>query len=150
MTNDSIFHVIDRFMANINLSIQIWRVCALYHYARPGVFYCQLGAITFAIFCFMNSQDAQIDKDADAFIFWHNFWHTFPFFGIIIECYDYFYLGDFDSASSSQELTSPDQGRNKTLTLCSLWTEFELTTLFGLGPRSVEFDDDINEGKKLM
>jgi hypothetical protein len=149
MTNDSIFHVIDRFMAIINLSIQLWRVCALYHFARPVIFYCQLGAITFAIFCFLNSQDAQIDKDSDAFIFWHNFWHTFPFFGIMIECFDYFYLGDFDSEISIQELTSSDQAVHKKWTFYSLWTEFEITTLFGLGPSSVEFDDDRNDGKKL-
>ncbi len=101
MTNDSIVHVVDRFMAVTNLTLQIWKITAISFYGRPKHFYCQLSAVTFAIFCFMNSQDAQEAQDMDGFVFWHNCWHIYPIVCICIEVTDFFYLGDCDASGKT-------------------------------------------------
>jgi len=97
MTDDTFIHVIDRFMAMVNLAIQSWKVATLFYHARSGTFFCQLCAIIFAAFSFMNSQDAQQAHDPEGFIFWHNMWHIYPFIVFFIECFDFLYLGDYDA-----------------------------------------------------
>jgi len=89
MTNDSIIHVIDRFMAVINTTLQSLRITLFYLYARPRIFILNLMAFIFAIFSFMKSQDSQQSHDVEGFIFWHNMWHCCPLLGIMIDVYDY-------------------------------------------------------------
>lgn len=83
-------------MAIINLAAQVWKLCTIFYYGRPGTFYVHLCAITFAVTAFFNSQGAQQAHDTNGFIFWHNCWHVYPFLCIIIEGFDYFYLGEYD------------------------------------------------------
>ena len=59
MTNESLIHVVDRFMATFMISLYAWKMTAIFYYGRPSFFIAQLCAVTFALFSFMNSQDAQ-------------------------------------------------------------------------------------------
>ncbi len=97
MTKDSYIHVLDRIMAIINCSMQSWKVCTISFYSRPSILICQICAITFAFFCFLNSQASQQAQDPNSFLFWHNAWHCFPFVGIAIEVYEFLYLGEYNS-----------------------------------------------------
>jgi hypothetical protein len=117
MTGDTFIHVFDRFMAVFNVTLQFWKLFEIFFHGRPGTFYVQLCAITFAIFSFMNSQDAQEAHDCEGFIFWHNCWHVYPLIGIVIESFDYFYLGDYDAMSK----TSKPFEMDTKLTLQQLW-----------------------------
>lgn len=96
MTNESMVHVVDRFMACLNVAFFAWRLSAFYFNARPAIFFSSLAASTFALFSFMNSQDAQESRDRDAFVFWHNLWHLYPFQCILIESYDVSVLGEYE------------------------------------------------------
>ena len=71
MTNDHVVHVLDRFMATFMAVAYIWKMSALYFYGRPTTFFAQLVSFTFALFAFMNSQDAQETRDVNGFVFWH-------------------------------------------------------------------------------
>ena len=93
MTNDHVVHVLDRFMATFMAVAYIWKMSALYFYGRPTTFFAQLVSFTFALFAFMNSQDAQETRDVNGFVFWHCLWHIFPFQIICIETYDVYVLG---------------------------------------------------------
>lgn len=88
MCNDSVWHVIDRFLALSNLGITFWKLSALYKYARPSRFYFEIASITFAIVCFILSQDAQEARDKESFVFFHNLWHCYPFACILIHTVD--------------------------------------------------------------
>lgn len=146
MTNDSVVHVIDRFMANINLSMQMWKLSTYMYYARPGTFYCHLCAITFAIFSFMNSQDAQHEQDREGFIFWHNCWHCYPFVCVVIESFDYYYLGELDEFNEViVNVTSSHMDRR--WTFCKIWSNIKQLILFCMDPTSVDFDD-VSEKEK--
>lgn len=124
MTKDSYIHVIDRFMALINLSTQTWKVSVLFYHARPATFYCQLCTVTLAIFCFMNSQEAQQDHHPEGFIFWHNLWHCYPFVAIFIECIDYYYFGEYVYKKSGESYYSYDDAGNK------LWIKLKAAIMF--------------------
>lgn len=96
MTKDSNIHVLDRIMALFCFILQIWRLSSLWCHVRTNTFFFHLGAFIFAIFCFMNSQEAQQFHDPDGFIFWHNLWHIYPLLCTLIELYDKFILGEFE------------------------------------------------------
>jgi len=97
MTNDSMVHVMDRFMAVSMMILNSWKIHALFFHVRPGTFCTQLAAFSFAAFAFLNSQDAQESHDTDGFVFWHNAWHVYPIHVILIEIYDNFVLGEYDA-----------------------------------------------------
>mmetsp|Transcript_17187 Transcript_17187/g.32532 ORF Transcript_17187/g.32532 Transcript_17187/m.32532 type:complete len:235 (-) Transcript_17187:70-774(-) len=99
MANDSIAHVIDRSFAVIMFAAFLWRITSLFYFARPSNFFMQLAAFSFAMFCFMNGQDAQEAYDIEGWKFWHNLWHCFPFFVAAIEIYDRYFLGEYDCDS---------------------------------------------------
>lgn len=80
----------------------------------------------------MNSQYYQETHDPEGFIFWHNCWHLYPFIGIGIESFDYFYLGEYDT--TTLETVSPVDEK---ITLRSLWRNLKYSTLF---PNAVELD----------
>jgi hypothetical protein len=96
MTNDHVVHVLDRFMATFMAVAYIWKMSALYFYGRPTTFFAQLVSFTFALFAFMNSQDAQETRDVNGFVFWHCLCHIFPFQIICIETYDVYVLGEYN------------------------------------------------------
>mmetsp|Transcript_9450 Transcript_9450/g.13880 ORF Transcript_9450/g.13880 Transcript_9450/m.13880 type:complete len:248 (-) Transcript_9450:1664-2407(-) len=111
MTNDTVFHVIDRFMACTNMILLFGKLAAFYFHSRPSNFYASLASTSFAVLSFMNSQDAQELHDPEGFIFWHNMWHLYPIQCIVIEMYDAFVLGDYDdemsrAGSSTRRITA--------------------------------------------
>lgn len=108
MTDDHSVHVIDRVFATFMTVTYSWKMFALYFYARPTTFFIQLAAFSFALFSFMNSQDAQESKDPDGFVFWHNCWHMYPIISSIIESFDMLVLGEHyveDVEKSTNELS---------------------------------------------
>jgi hypothetical protein len=104
MANDSSVHAIDRFFASVMFVMYVWRLASLFNNARPSNFFLQLAAFCFALFSYMNSQDAQELNDKDGFKFWHNLWHCFPLFLIVIEARDRFILGEYDAQEESRAL----------------------------------------------
>ena len=96
MTNESIAHVIDRTLAVFMFLAFLWRIMSLFCFARPSNFILQLAAFSFAMFCFMNGQDAQEAYDIEGWKFWHNLWHCFPFIVAAIEVHDRYVLGEYD------------------------------------------------------
>mmetsp|Transcript_238 Transcript_238/g.297 ORF Transcript_238/g.297 Transcript_238/m.297 type:complete len:218 (-) Transcript_238:2355-3008(-) len=96
MTNDSYVHVIDRFMAIVLFITTFWRIASIAYFQRPSVCYAEFISILFAAFCFMNSQDAQVNEDVNGWIFWHTMWHLYPFIPIAIQCTDRFLLVEYN------------------------------------------------------
>jgi hypothetical protein len=116
MANDSIAHVIDRSFAVIMFAVFLWRLTSLFHFARPSNFFLQLAAFSFAMFCFMNGQDAQEAYDIEGWKFWHNLWHCFPMFLTAIEIHDRYFLGEYDCDSKQQSS-------------CMLWYRRQMSNL---------------------
>ena len=88
MTNHSIFHVIDRFMALTNLILETSKVITMGFYVRPSTFYLQVCILITCVICFMNSSHCQHERDGEGFVFWHNLWHTYPLLSIAVLFYD--------------------------------------------------------------
>lgn len=107
MKNDHAIHVADRILASIMFLSYIWKMSALFFYGRPSTFFGQLSCFAFALFAFMNSQDAQEARDADAFVFWHCLWHIFPFQVMFIEIYDTYVLDEYEIAKEESAGRKP-------------------------------------------
>mmetsp|Transcript_29861 Transcript_29861/g.68511 ORF Transcript_29861/g.68511 Transcript_29861/m.68511 type:complete len:262 (-) Transcript_29861:317-1102(-) len=84
MTNDSIFHVVDRFLASVMAILECIKIISLFHYVRPITFIACSVSFACTIGCFMNSQISQSNHDATGFIFWHNAWHMYPVVSTVI------------------------------------------------------------------
>ena len=78
MTNVSLWHTVDRFVACVMMSLEIAKMIALRPYTRPLMYLVYLCCVGGAAFCFLKSQGAQQTLDADGFVFWHNGWHLYP------------------------------------------------------------------------
>jgi hypothetical protein len=76
MDQDSMFHVLDRFVAVPLMTLELWKVACLWRYA-PYIrvtFLYTLSTLS-ALYCFLQSQQAQSLQDMIGFITWHNRWH---------------------------------------------------------------------------
>ncbi|KAL9187730.1 hypothetical protein ACHAXT_006108 [Thalassiosira profunda] len=78
MTNVSLWHTVDRFVACVMMSLEIAKMVALRPYTRPLIYLVYLCCVGGAAFCFLKSQGAQQTLNADGFVFWHNGWHLYP------------------------------------------------------------------------
>jgi hypothetical protein len=104
MSNDSLWHAIDRFLALFNLVMTFWKVSMFYKYSRPSRFFTEITSLTFAIVCFIFSQDAQECQDKESFVFFHNLWHCYPFLCIITHTLDECFLEEYKYEEESKTL----------------------------------------------
>ena len=84
MTNISLWHVVDRWIASADMTLKIGELICMYRFTRPGIFVLYFACTATAIICFLKSQQAQSALDTDDFIFWHNCWHCFPLTLIVV------------------------------------------------------------------
>lgn len=78
MTNNSPWHLIDRLLACLLMSLELMKLITMRKYTRPAVYAIYLVSVTIAIGCFSKSQQSQKNLDTDGFIFWHCGWHCYP------------------------------------------------------------------------
>jgi len=97
MTNDSIYHVIDRFMAVINSFFYVTKFATYFWHGRTSTAVCQIAALIVTMLCFMKSQKAQIMQNPDDFCLWHTMWHIGPLIGTVIDSVEVFILEKRDS-----------------------------------------------------
>lgn len=87
MTEDSVFHVIDRCCAILLFGMEFWHIATRSSRTRAEVMVLILASIIFAGFSFMKSQESQRKVDAEGFTFWHAMWHTYPILVFcVLEC----------------------------------------------------------------
>lgn len=96
MTVDSYIHTADRLLACPMMVFEICKALTMFPHVRLGTFGLYFASVTFAIFSFIQSSQAQELVDADAFVFWHNCWHVYPLLVSVIMGFDYFVLGEYD------------------------------------------------------
>jgi hypothetical protein len=75
MPHDSIFHVLDRFVAVPSLMLELWKVACQWQFARTTTAALYTACTVAAVYCFGRSQHAQSLQDVEGFITWHNRWH---------------------------------------------------------------------------
>jgi hypothetical protein len=107
MTNDSLWHAIDRFLALFNLGMTFWKISMFYKYSRPSRFFSEITSLTFALVCFIFSQDAQECQDKESFVFFHNLWHCYPFLCIIMHTFDEYILEEYKYEEEMKTLDRP-------------------------------------------
>jgi hypothetical protein len=93
MTHDSVFHVIDRSVAVPMLTLEVFKICAMFQYGRTCTMIIYASLCAFAIYCFLMSQLSLAESHGDGFIFWHSLWHVYPLFVSVLFSIDVFYLG---------------------------------------------------------
>lgn len=98
MTNDSPFHVIDRFIAVALVFLEVLRIVTSASYVNSSTLVLSVMAFMLAMFSFMNSQISQNKECTSGFIFWHALWHIYPFLVASIVIFDKFVLGQYDDA----------------------------------------------------
>lgn len=86
MSNVSLWHVVDRWLACTNMAFQLSELICIYRFTRTGIYMSYLACTFAAVVSFMNSQHAQSALDTEGFIFWHNCWHCFPI-NLIVVCW---------------------------------------------------------------
>lgn len=84
MTNISIWHAIDRFLACILMVFELAKLIVMRPYTRPLVYLAYLGCCGGAVFCFRESQASQETLDAQGFVFWHSGWHCYAVFATLV------------------------------------------------------------------
>lgn len=75
MDHDSIYHVVDRFVAVPSLLLEVWKVMCLWQFGRTSTAAVYSMLTMTAVYCFAQSQHAQSIQDAQGFVTWHNRWH---------------------------------------------------------------------------
>eukprot|EP00543_Licmophora_paradoxa_P005112 CAMPEP_0202448170 /NCGR_PEP_ID=MMETSP1360-20130828/6979_1 /ASSEMBLY_ACC=CAM_ASM_000848 /TAXON_ID=515479 /ORGANISM="Licmophora paradoxa, Strain CCMP2313" /LENGTH=195 /DNA_ID=CAMNT_0049065611 /DNA_START=964 /DNA_END=1551 /DNA_ORIENTATION=+ len=99
MSNDSIWHVIDRFLAAPALLLEFGRWATMlfappYKDGTPQVSntVCALYfiALLLAVYFYSQSQRAQQQLDRDGFVVWHTLWHCYPILASAIMLVDYY------------------------------------------------------------
>ncbi|CAB9512549.1 expressed unknown protein [Seminavis robusta] len=103
MKRDSYWHIIDRLLAVPIMATEIIKVTCM---ALESIRHFQLlpnskampiplvvlyfMALIFAIYCFLQSNKAQANRDHQGFILWHNTWHLYPLVAVAIFVFDFY------------------------------------------------------------
>jgi hypothetical protein len=90
MTDNSPWHVIDRFTACMMMSLEVLKLIIIRPYTRPIIYILYLSTLAVALACFLQGQEALKTMNEADFIFWHSGWHCYPITGIIVHTLDYF------------------------------------------------------------
>mmetsp|Transcript_44422 Transcript_44422/g.53726 ORF Transcript_44422/g.53726 Transcript_44422/m.53726 type:complete len:247 (-) Transcript_44422:100-840(-) len=104
MTNDSLFHVYDRFIAIFLMSFETIRIVTMCNQVNTSTMILSLLAFSFALFSFVNSQLSQSKKCTSGFVFWHALWHIYPFFAASIALFDKHIVGEFDPTTAVKKM----------------------------------------------
>jgi len=107
MANDSIFHVIDRFVAVTNLFFYAWKVATYFWNARTSIFLGQAFVLVLSLSCFLNSQKAQIMHNTSGFCLWHSLWHVSFLLNNSIDFIEVYF---FEKRDGSNVGTKPEKG----------------------------------------
>ena len=75
MDQDSIFHVVDRFMAIPSFVFEARKMFLLWTYSRWHIASGNTVLLLLAAGAFLLSQRAQSHDNRDGFVLWHNIWH---------------------------------------------------------------------------
>jgi len=89
MTDVSIWHILDRFLASACMSLELIKVITMFPYTRPITYVLYVVSVVGAVYCFMRSQESQGTLDAEGFVFWHSGWHCQPLCLIGVYFFDY-------------------------------------------------------------
>ena len=108
MTNDTIFHAVDRFIACPMLLLELGKIATMFPHVRTSTFSLYLASIIFAVYSFLKSSNAQDVYDEDDFVFWHNCWHIYPLLVSVIMGFDFFVLGEYDKQREGLKLAGRD------------------------------------------
>mmetsp|Transcript_13137 Transcript_13137/g.19365 ORF Transcript_13137/g.19365 Transcript_13137/m.19365 type:complete len:227 (-) Transcript_13137:251-931(-) len=95
MTNDSIFHPLDRVVAITSMAFEAYKIATL-PATNKFVVQAYVMAAILALCAFSKSQAAQEQLDRDGFVFWHTMWHMYPIVGSVIALVDYYCVGQQD------------------------------------------------------
>jgi hypothetical protein len=91
MTDDSIYHVLDRMVALPAAAFEVARIIA---YIGNGVSYNIIAATILvqvaAVYCFCRSAMAQAELDRGEFVVWHFWWHVYPIAVSLVVFADYY------------------------------------------------------------
>ena len=90
MTDNSPWHVIDRFTACMMMSLEVLKLIIIRPYTRPIIYILYLSTLAVALACFLQGQEALKTMNEADFIFWHSGWHCYPITGIIVHTLDYY------------------------------------------------------------
>lgn len=106
MAYDSIYHVIDRFVAVINVFFYVLKIATCFWHARPSVVACEFVGLAFTITCFMKSQKAQIMQNTDDFCLWHSIWHFMPLLSNVVDLVEILFFEKRDSSKSNSNVNT--------------------------------------------
>merc|ERR1719384_1177496 len=93
MSEDSLFHVIDRCMATTAVLMEVLRQITFIQSSlvsrSPLVAAASAVVFLFGIYCFCQSSIAQKNMNRDAFVLWHFLWHKCPLVASVILLVDH-------------------------------------------------------------
>lgn len=92
MTNDSIYHIIDRIVAHICFAFYIYRLAVLSRHTTRTIAVMQSLTLALALTFFTKSRKAQMMDDPANFCFWHNMWHTAPLITEFVDFVEVFFI----------------------------------------------------------
>ncbi len=107
MTNISIWHILDRFLASACMSLEFIKVITMFPYTRPITYFLYVISVAGAVYCFMRSQESQGTLDAEGFVYWHSGWHCQPLCLIGVYFFDYWMIrrwGEYHDFSVDVEI----------------------------------------------
>jgi hypothetical protein len=96
MSNDSIFHVLDRATAAPAMLLEIGKLATMVYYGERRItLVLYFLATSFALFSYAQSQLAQSMVDREAFVLWHTMWHMYPILASVIIAVDRHVISSF-------------------------------------------------------
>mmetsp|Transcript_14568 Transcript_14568/g.19921 ORF Transcript_14568/g.19921 Transcript_14568/m.19921 type:complete len:266 (-) Transcript_14568:1102-1899(-) len=103
MTNDSIWHTLDRCVAVPLFLCELIKIWLMIPHTRRGVMTTYTSSTAIALLSFMMSQRSQKELNTDGFVFWHNMWHMYPIVCSIIMSVDKFVLDEYDPQAAASK-----------------------------------------------
>lgn len=100
MSEDSLFHVIDRCMATTAVLMEVLRQITFIQssLASRSLLVAAASAVVFlfGIYCFYQSSLAQKNMNRDAFVLWHFLWHKCPLVASVILLVDHKFAQQYE------------------------------------------------------
>jgi hypothetical protein len=91
MTDESIFHVLDRGMATPAAILEVTRMGAyLTNDVAHSIIAATLVTALTSIYCFCQSAKAQAELNRDGFVVWHYLWHCYPLAASLVVLTEYY------------------------------------------------------------
>jgi hypothetical protein len=101
MSDDSVFHVLDRMGAVPAAGLEVFRLVAyIYNGVSTRIILTTACLEVLASSCYIQSTLAQAVLDRDAFVMWHYLWHMYPILASIVIWIEYFFFRQPSTSSS--------------------------------------------------